>query len=406
MRFTDIIDNSKGYAQCEPRWDVIATIPEFAALKTTKQNTEWHQEGDAWTHTKMVAEQMMQLMTPDVVGKHYPEYRLMMLAAALCHDLGKATTTKWDDEKQNWGCKRHGQESARIIRTLFQEEDFDLREQVCYIARNHMTLHHVFDKPERTDRAVLKLCHGFWAGLEEMRYMKIADSLGSINHLDTPEFVADFDRRICAVAEKYGNPTYEHPCFKSHWHRLEYFSKPEIYVTPDDVVIEDDSDYAPIDVYMMVGLPGSGKDWWIEHELNETVYGEQFEILSRDLIRTEIGLKGEKPQGNRQQEQEVTRIFDERMEKCFAEHRSFVINNTNLRAQYRQKFIAECLKHHARIYYVYCEAPSLRINKERREGMMPVSVIDRMWHDFEFPDASEYYDIVWNVQKDHKPVGE
>lgn len=406
MRFTDIIDISKGYEQCEPKWDVLGNISEFAALKTTKQNTEWHQEGDAWTHTKMVAEQMMKLMTPDVIKEHYPEYRLMMLAAALCHDLGKATTTKWDEEKKNWGCKRHGQESARIIRSLFYEEDFSLREQVCYIARNHMTLHHVFDKPERTDRAVLRLCHGFWVTLEEMRYMKIADSLGSINSLDTPDFVRDFDKRICEVAEKYGNPSWEFPCFKSDWHRLEYFSNPDKYVVPGDVQVPDDRDYTPMEVYMMVGLPGSGKDWWIEYELNETVYGENFKILSRDLIRSEIGLKGEKPQGNKQQEQEVTKIFDERMQEYLNTHQSFVINNTNLRSMYRNKFVAECLKHHARIIYVYCEAPSLEVNKKRREGMMPTNVIDRMWKDFEFPDASEYYDIVLNVQREGFKVDE
>ena len=405
MKFTDIIDISKGYENCEPAWSVIETIPEFAALKKTKQNTEWHQEGDAFTHTRMVTEQMMKLMTPEVIKNHYPEYRLLMIAAALCHDLGKANTTKWDEAKQNWGCKRHGQESARIIRTLFFDEDFSLREQVCFIARNHMTLHHVFDKPERTDRAVLRLCHGFWVTLEEMRYMKIADSLGSINSLDTPEFVADFDKRICAVAEKYGNPTWENPYFKNDWHRVEYFANPDKYTLPDDVVVDDEQNktLSPMIVYMMVGVPGSGKDWWIENKLPNA---SAFKILSRDLIRTEIGLTGEKPQGNKQQEQEVTRIFDERMQEYFKTRQSFVINNTNLRGMYRQKFVSECLKHHALIYYVYCEAPSLDMNKKRREGMMPTSVIDRMWRDFEFPDASEYFDIVFNVQREINKVDE
>ena len=121
--------------------------------------------------------------------------------------------------------------------------------------------------------------------------------------------------------------------------------------------------------------------------------------MSRDIIRTEIGLEGEKPMGNKSQEEEVTRIFNERMEEYLKNKQSFVINNTNGNKRYRDDFIKKILPHFAKIVYVYCEAPSLEENMNRRRGMMPTNVITRMWKEFEFPYKNEYYEICYNVQR-------
>ena len=118
-------------------WNLVEQHPIFADLKKTKQSTVWHKEGDAFTHTKLVAKAMEKLLKKRNVST-FSEYWKMMMTAALCHDLGKAQTTKWDEEKKDWGCKRHGAASARIIRTIFQDEDFELREKVCFMARQHM----------------------------------------------------------------------------------------------------------------------------------------------------------------------------------------------------------------------------------------------------------------------------
>jgi predicted kinase len=123
-------------------------------------------------------------------------------------------------------------------------------------------------------------------------------------------------------------------------------------------------------------------------------------MLSRDVIRTEIGLTGEKPQGTKEQEQEVTRIFDERMIEYCKKGESFVINNTNVRKEYRSSYLDKCMPYFPRIIYVYCESPDLKVNKERRRRMMPERIIDRMWNDFEFPEPVEYSDGIIAKQKD------
>lgn len=371
-------------------WVIVEQHPIFADLKKTKQSTIWHKEGDAFTHTKLVAKAMEKLLKKRNVST-FSEYWKMMMAAALCHDLGKAQTTKWDEEKKDWGCKRHGAASARIIRTIFQDEDFELREKVCFMARQHMTLHHIFDKPERTLRALINLSLGP-VTVEDMLLLKEADSFGSKNIKDTNksiEMISEYIRNIARYHDCLDKP-YQ---FKNDWHRLMFFAYPEHYATPDEIGVPEESYKTDFTVYMMLGVPGAGKDWYIEHNLADVPQ------LSRDLIRTEIGLKGEKPQGNKKEEEKVTEIFNQRMDEYLKNKTSFVINNTNGNKRYRDEFIKKILPHFARIVYVYCEAPSISENFKRRERMMPNKVITRMWNEFEFPYKNEYYDIRYNVQR-------
>ena len=62
-------------------------MPEAAALVGLEQDPQWHPEGDVWTHTLQVLDAAVQLRIED----RDPD--LMLLWAALCHDLGKAGTT-------------------------------------------------------------------------------------------------------------------------------------------------------------------------------------------------------------------------------------------------------------------------------------------------------------------------
>lgn len=74
----------------------------------------------------------------------------------------------------------------------------------------------------------------------------------------------------------------------------------------------------------MIGVAGAGKDNYIEERIPD------YPVLSRDKIRAEIGIDGEKPMGNKEQEQRVTEIFNERLIKYCKERRDVIINNTNL----------------------------------------------------------------------------
>ena len=86
----------------------------------------------------------------------------------------------------------------------------------------------------------------------------------------------------------------------------------------------------PFNVWIMVGLPGSGKSTYIKEVLPKSL-----DIISQDYIRQELGIMKDdehKAIGNSEQEKEVTKICLERIDKEIEERHDFVIDNTNIKA--------------------------------------------------------------------------
>ena len=70
--------------------DWVRHYPELAALIDLPQDPAWHPEGDVWTHTGYVCDAMAATCMAEGVTTHE---RQVLMFAALCHDLGKASTT-------------------------------------------------------------------------------------------------------------------------------------------------------------------------------------------------------------------------------------------------------------------------------------------------------------------------
>ena len=66
-------------------------FPELRDLIDVPQPPRYHPEGDVWTHTMMVTDEAARLH-----GE--AEYPLGLVLAALCHDLGKAETTRMEKD--------------------------------------------------------------------------------------------------------------------------------------------------------------------------------------------------------------------------------------------------------------------------------------------------------------------
>lgn len=64
------------------------------ALIGCPQEQQWHPEGDVWSHTLMVIDEAAAIARDD--GLH-PNDTLCLTLAALCHDLGKPSTTQFED---------------------------------------------------------------------------------------------------------------------------------------------------------------------------------------------------------------------------------------------------------------------------------------------------------------------
>jgi len=107
-------------------------FPELGALVNTPQNPEWHPEGDVFEHT------MQSLDAAAALKYKTDDEKLIILYAALCHDLGKAVDTKFEEGKiVSIG---HEKESAKLTKQLLKRimRNNIIIDTVKVLVRNHM----------------------------------------------------------------------------------------------------------------------------------------------------------------------------------------------------------------------------------------------------------------------------
>jgi putative nucleotidyltransferase with HDIG domain len=120
-------------------------LPEVAAMKGVEQPPEYHPEGDVWTHTLMLLEQLDR-----------PSVTLAM--GALLHDVGKPPTFRVAERIRFDGHVEAGVELARSIlaRLRFSREQ---TEQVIALVANHMRFADAGRMKESTLKRFLRLPH-------------------------------------------------------------------------------------------------------------------------------------------------------------------------------------------------------------------------------------------------------
>jgi tRNA nucleotidyltransferase (CCA-adding enzyme) len=109
-------------------------LPELAATVGIEQNPEWHPEGDVFEHTMQAVD-----AAAGLIGKYDNEFdKLVLMYAALCHDLGKVTTTA----EINGTIKSigHEKESKTLARSMMKRitHNVDLMTAVASLVLHHM----------------------------------------------------------------------------------------------------------------------------------------------------------------------------------------------------------------------------------------------------------------------------
>lgn len=134
----------------------IKLYPELEAIYELDQDPEWHPEGCVLTHTGFVCDAAAAIADRDQLDD---EERLVLMFAALCHDLGKATTTSVNDQGRIIA-KGHAEAGADPTRSLLERIGFvgdaKLRrivDQIVPLVVEHMA--HVNIEPN--DRIVKRL---------------------------------------------------------------------------------------------------------------------------------------------------------------------------------------------------------------------------------------------------------
>jgi len=147
-------------------------FPEVKALQGVEQPPEFHPEGDVWTHTLLMLDQLEQ---PSVT----------LAWGVLLHDIGKPATFARLDRIRFNGHVDAGVQIAREIlsRLKFSNDD---QERVLALVRNHMRFGDIRRMKESTLKRFLRL-----PGFDEHLELHRADCLGSHGHLDNWEYARE-----------------------------------------------------------------------------------------------------------------------------------------------------------------------------------------------------------------------
>lgn len=121
-------------------------------MRPVPQDPEWHPEGDVWTHTVMVVDVASTLRVDSVDEDH------LLMWGALCHDLGKATTTfRSDGRVRSNAHDAAGERAARAWLTALRAPN-RVVDAVAELVRAHLApaLLHKSDAKDRAYRRLVR----------------------------------------------------------------------------------------------------------------------------------------------------------------------------------------------------------------------------------------------------------
>jgi predicted kinase len=262
--------------------------------------------------------------------------------------------------------------AASVARRLLASlVDFRLREQIVGLVRHHPLPLHFFNlaEPRRETIATSQVVRLDWLAM-----LAEADAAGrrAVNREELLERVELF-RELARENQCYTKPRQ----FASPHTQFVYFQGREL---DPDVEVYDDTQ---LEVIVMSGLPGAGKDRWIA----ENAAG--WPVISLDAIRKELEIGPEDNQGP------VVAQAKELAHGYLRRSQSFVWNATNVMRAMRRQLISLLTDYHARVRIVYVETAwdeLLRRNRSRA-SRVPEDVLRRLAEKLEVPDATEAHHV-------------
>jgi len=347
-----------------------------ADMKNVTQHRIHHAEGDVAIHTQLV---INELLNNPVYQQLDEQAKEILWAAALLHDVEKRSTSidLGNGIINADGHARRGEYTARTI--LFRDvpAPFYIREQITSLVRFHglpLWLMEKHEPAKKVHEISLRL------NTEHLKLLAEADARGRICEdlgflLDSLELFEMF----CKEQNCWGQTR----SFSTPNARFRYFSTPDGYV-----------DYVPFDyfkceVIMMSGLPGMGKDHYIQS------LDKDIPVVSLDAIRRKHKISPTDKSGNGwvvQTAKEEARIY-------LRKGQDFVWNATNITQQMRRQLIDLFVSYGAKVKIVYVEKPyeQWRNQNRNREYPLPDNVLDKLLSKLEIPQLTEAFEVEYIV---------
>ena len=148
-------------------------------------------------------------------------------------------------------------------------------------------------------------------------------------------------------------------------------------------------------IYLMCGVPGSGKSTWLKKHL-----GKFDKYVSRDDIRFSLLKKGD---DYFSKENEVFEKFCEKIKLYLIDGYNVFVDATHINPSSRKKILKRIAPYSTGVAAVYIKTP-LNIALERNEGRkdqglryVPPTAITRMYRQFEEPTFEEGFEYLYTV---------
>lgn len=359
--------------------DYAACLQAFPALeraKTTPQEPRYHGEGDVWTHTMMVCDEMVNLAD---YAQASDSERLVLFLAALLHDVSKADTTVIDPVTGQIGQPGHSKRGAVDARVLLWRAGlpFALREAVCRLIKVHqLPFYAVSSANTDPTRLVHKL--SWELDIRLLAALAEADMRGRIcadqaSVLDNVELF----RELAREAACYGQPR----AFADAHTRLEYARHAKGH--PDYAL------FAPQGsrVVLMSGLPASGKNTRVARDM------PQLPVVSFDDAKARLKLK------HGQNDGAAAHYAVERARELLRAKEPFVWNATNINPELRDKALDLLYRYDAEVRIIYMEASykELRRRNAARDTSLSQASLERMLHRWDVPVPAEAHAIEYCI---------
>lgn len=360
------------------RFEALADkLPEIKLLTGVEQNPQWHREGDVYTHTRLVCAALLRL--PEWKDLNDKEKGILYLAAYF-HDIGKYIRTR--NVEGTIVSPGHTMAGSRLFRELcYKKYDPDFphtfaeREAIAYLVRYH-GLPPLFMEKTPLDLHLIRARES--VDFKLLYLLAKADILGRESDgqeemLNQVEYFKEYAMELGCFESPYS--------FANPYSRYQYLRAGSIW--PGSQLYDD----TRFPVYIMAGLPLSGKDTYIKNNLAGAAE------VSLDAIRAELGI------GPADGSARIAAEARELAKSYLRKEQPFVWNATNIIKDTRQKICRLCENYGARVKLIYIEAPyqELLHRNQIRERTVPVPVIDRMLKKLDMPEAFEAYEIVYYV---------
>ena len=347
-------------------------IKHFDEMKKCDQDNIWHAEGDVWVHTEMVLDEFYKEL--DMFTKK--EQKIMAYAIIL-HDIGKPYCSEIIDGRiRSYRHSRIGYHiSLELLDIALIKNDIDYDDMISIV---NLVLFH--GKPnwisEKTtkdaEHEIITLSQdcNMWLLYKLSTY----DTKGRISN-DTSEILEKLDY-FMLLSEDLN-------CLREPFKFYNDFTKFGYLITKKYHYLSQPYSNTKGHVYLMVGLPGTGKDTYIKENLSHST-------ISLDEIRKEMKIKPTDNQGK------VIQAAKEKAKEFMRKGDTFIWNATNTSKTMRDGLISlfSDYNYHIHIRYVHNTYDKILIQNKQREEQVPEKVIRKLFRNIDIPKISEAHDVI------------